>query len=190
MDAIALLKSDHREVEELFKKFEASTSRALKARRKLVDQMITALSRHAAVEEQLLYPAMRQRMEAQEEGVLQALEEHHVVKWVLNELVDLPAEHERFSAKVHVLMENVREHVREEERVLFVQMKKSFETAELKELGAALETAKKAAPTRPHPRMPDTPPGNIVAGAVAAVADMGRDLVRGARKQASRARPD
>ncbi|MFP2911673.1 hemerythrin domain-containing protein [Pyxidicoccus sp. 3LFB2] len=188
MDALTLLKTDHREVEALFKKFEASTSRALKARRKLVDQMIAALSRHAAIEEQLLYPAMRQRMEAQEEGVLQALEEHHVVKWVLNELVDLPAEHERFSAKVHVLMENVREHVREEERVLFVQMKKTFEPSELKDLGAALETAKKAAPTRPHPRMPDTPPGNMVVGAVAAMTDMGRDIVRGARKRAGLAK--
>jgi len=184
MDALTLLKTDHREVEALFKKFEASTPRALKARRKLVDQMIAALSRHAAIEEQLLYPAMRERMTAFEEGVLEALEEHYVVKWILNELEDLPPEHERFGAKVRVLMENVREHVREEERVLFAQMKKAFEPAELKDLGAALETAKKAAPTRPHPRMPDTPPGNMVAGAVAAVADMGRDLVRGARKQA------
>ena len=63
-DAIALLKADHREVERLFKAFEKAGSAAHKSKRKLVDQMIAELSRHAAIEEEVLYPAARDEVAA------------------------------------------------------------------------------------------------------------------------------
>lgn len=178
VDALTLLKADHRTVEALFKKFESLGDKALKAKRKLVDQMVKELSVHAVIEEQVFYPAVRERVQRLEDEVLEALEEHHVAKWLLSELDGLPAEAERFDAKVSVLMENVRHHVKEEERGLFPQVKRALKPAELKALGERLEAAKKAAPTRPHPRAPDVPPGNIVAGAVSAVLDAGRDAVR------------
>lgn len=59
-DAIAVLKADHRDVEKLFKEFERTGDTAYKTRRKLVDRMITALSQHAAIEEEVLYPAARE----------------------------------------------------------------------------------------------------------------------------------
>ena len=58
----------------------------------------------------------------------------------------------------------------------------------LEELGKRMEKAKKIAPTRPHPRAPDSPPGNLVSGTMAAVMDRGRDLVRGAADKMLRRR--
>jgi len=184
MDAITLLKADHKTVETLFRKFEQAGPKALKLKRKLVDQIVRELAVHAVIEEQVLYPSIRNKAEKLEGQVLEALEEHHVAKWLLKELENLPPEAERFNAKVKVLMENIRTHVKEEERELFPQVRKAFTPQELKAMGEALMLAKRAAPTRPHPRAPDTPPGNLVAGAVSAVLDMGKDAMRAARRKA------
>lgn len=184
MDAIALLKADHKTVETLFRKFEQAGKNAKKLKRKLVDQMVRELAVHAIIEEEVFYPALRAKGGAFEEPVLEALEEHHVAKWTLKELESLPPEAERFDAKVKVLMENIRTHVTEEENGLFPQVRKAFTPRELKDMAEALTLAKKAAPTRPHPRAPDTPPGNLVAGAVAAVIDMGKDAARAVRRRA------
>ncbi|SEL99149.1 Hemerythrin-like domain-containing protein [Stigmatella aurantiaca] len=185
MDAIALLKADHKTVETLFRKFEKAGDNAKKLKRKLVDQIIRELAVHAVIEEQVFYPAIRAKAGKLEPQVLEALEEHHVAKWLLSELDSLPPEAERFDAKVSVLMENIRHHVKEEEEELFPKVRKAFSPRELKDMANALTVAKKAAPTRPHPRAPDTPPGNVVVGAVSTVLDMGRDAVRAVRRKAT-----
>ncbi len=171
MDAIALLKSDHKTVEGLFKRFEKAGDRAHKRKRDLVDTIVEELSVHAAIEEQVLYPAARQAIPEEDETVLEALEEHHVVKLVLKELETMPATAERFDAKVTVLIENVRHHVKEEEGELFPALRKALGRKRLQELGEAMERAKAVAPTRPHPAAPDEPPGVLVAGTAAAVVD-------------------
>jgi len=171
MDAITMLKDDHRTVERLFKGFERAGERAYVEKRKIVDMVIEELAKHAAVEEQLFYPVTRQTVPETEDLALESLEEHHIVKWVLSELDGMKPTDERFTAKVTVLMENVRHHVEEEESDLFPQLRKSMKRKELEELAEAMEAAKKVAPTRPHPRAPDTPPGNIVAGAAAGAVD-------------------
>ncbi len=79
MDAIALLRQDHREVERLFKQFEKAGPRAHKTRRDLVDKVIKELSVHAAIEEQVFYPAIREAVSETEDTVLESLEEHHIV---------------------------------------------------------------------------------------------------------------
>jgi hemerythrin superfamily protein len=183
MDAIALLKADHKTVETLFRKFEQAGRNARKLKRRLVAKIVRELAVHSAIEEQVFYPAVRSKGGQLQEMILLALEEHHVAKWLLKELEDLPAEAERFEAKVLVLMENIRTHVAEEERELFPQVRKAFTPAELKAMAQALVLAKRAAPTRPHPRAPDTPPGNLVAGTMSAVLDMGKDAVRALRRR-------
>jgi hemerythrin superfamily protein len=182
MDAIALLKADHKTVEALFRKFEQAGRNAKKMKRRLVEKIVRELAVHAVIEEQVFYPAVRSKGGKLEEMILLALEEHHVAKWLLKELENLPSEAERFEAKVLVLMENIRTHVLEEERELFPQVRKAFTPAELKAMAQALMVAKRAAPTRPHPRAPDTPPGNLVAGTMSAVVDMGKDAVRALRR--------
>ena len=176
MDAITLLKQDHKTVEKLFKQFENTTQPA--QQRKLAKKVIEELSVHAAIEEMLFYPAVRDRVPKAEDTVLEALEEHHVVKWVLSELDDMKPDHERFKAKMTVLIESVRHHVEEEESELFPEVRKEIKRKELAELGEALEKAKKTAPTSPHPRAPDTPPGNLVAGPTAGVVDKAKSKVK------------
>src|ERR1700716_1732170 len=178
MDALALLKKDHQTVEKLFARFEKKPSK------ETADRFVRELSIHAAVEEQLFYPALRklaqsEQLEEAEEEVLEALEEHHVAKWVLSEIEGLDEDDERFEAKCKVLIESVRHHVKEEEGSLFRFARRLFKRDQLTELGKLMQKAKKMAPTHPHPRAPDEPPGNILAGGLAAILDRGRDAVKG-----------
>ncbi|HEX2024106.1 MAG TPA: hemerythrin domain-containing protein [Acidimicrobiales bacterium] len=188
MDAIAMLRADHREVERLFKQFEKAGPNAHATRRQIVDKIIQELSVHAVIEEQVFYPAVREAVPDTEDVVLESLEEHHIVKWTLAELEDMDPEHERFVAKATVLMESVRHHVEEEEGELFPQVREVLKRKRLEEVGEAMAKAKEVAPTRPHPRAPDTPPGNLVAGAGAAVVDKAKDAVKKAAKSSSRSR--
>ncbi|MCU1594558.1 MAG: hypothetical protein JWO12_1950 [Frankiales bacterium] len=182
-DAIVLLKTDHKTVEKLFKKFEGLGDQAYVAKRAVVDDIVKELSIHAAIEEQVFYPALRKELPDLEDDVLEGLEEHHIVKWTLDELRDLDAQNERFDAKVAVLMESVRHHVEEEETEMFPQVRKGLGRKFLQDLGAELEQAKTVAPKQPHPKAPDTPPGNLVAGPTAAVADA---VVQGTKKRLGR----
>ena len=175
--AIALLKSDHRTVEKLFKSFEKAGDTAYRSKRKIVDDIIRELSMHAAIEEQFLYPRARRELPRAEDDVLEAIEEHHVAKWILSELQSMDPKSERFDAKVTVLIENVRHHVREEEDTLFPELRSGLSRTELLELGTQLSEGKRIAPTRPHPRSPDEPPANLIVGAVAGVVDRARTAV-------------
>src|SRR3954453_17422828 len=187
MDAITLLREDHRAVEKLFKEFEKAGPRAGKTKAKLVKQITRELAIHAVIEEQVFYPAVRESVEDADDLVLESLEEHHIVKWVLSELENLTPEDERYDAKVTVLMENVRHHVEEEEKEMFPAVRKALSRKDLDELGDLLARAKKVAPTHPHPKAPDEPPGNAVAGLVSGLIDRVRDTAKGAAANGSRA---
>ena len=191
MDAISLLKDDHRTVEQLFKRFEQTTDRATVERRRIVEEVIRELSIHAEIEETIFYPAVRRAVPPSEDMVLESLEEHHVVKWLLSELDGMSPDAERFEAKFTVLKENVRHHVEEEESDLFPQVRRAVTRKALDDMGEAMARAKSIAPTRPHPRSPDTPPGNIVTGVVASALDRareaGQELVENAASAVSRA---
>ena len=89
MDAITLLRTDHKTVEQLFKRFEKAGDRAHVEKREIVDRIIEELSVHAAIEEQVFYPVARATVPDTEDIALESLEEHHIVKWVLSELADL-----------------------------------------------------------------------------------------------------
>ena len=199
MDAIAVLKRDHEEVERLFRQFEKLTERAHRSKQKIVMKIIRELAIHAAVEEMLFYPAVRtaalkanvRTLKEAADTVLESLEEHHVVKWTLSELEKMKPEDERYDAKVQVLMESVRHHVEEEQEQLFPKARRLLGDDLLFELGDRIEKAKKIAPTRPHPRAPDEPPGNLVAGTMAAVMDRAKDMVRdGVERLSRRVGPD
>ena len=173
-DAVAVLKADHRAVEQLFRQYEKAGVRAHAQKRELADRMIVALSTHAAIEEQILYPWVRDNIQDADAPVLEALEEHHVVKWLLSELESLDPTDERFDAKVTVLTESVRHHVREEEDEMFVDLRTVATRAELLTLGDELTAAKTHAPTRPHPHSADEPPANLIAGPINAALDHAR----------------
>jgi hemerythrin superfamily protein len=188
-DALQVLIDDHRTVEQLFGRFESSGPRANKSRGDIASRVIQELSVHASIEETAFYPAIRQ-VEGLEDEVLEALEEHHVVKLVLNELEKMNPTDERFQAKFTVMMENVRHHVEEEENEMFDKVRRAMSNEQLEALGAALQEARGTAPRRPHPAAPDTPPGNFLANAVAAPLDAaltaGANAVDSVRRLAGR----
>jgi hemerythrin superfamily protein len=171
MNALTLLKQDHDDVEALFTRFEQAAPRAYREKREIADRVIEELSTHASIEEQVFYPAIRKELPDEAALVLEALEEHHLVKLSLAEIEKLPAQAERFTAKMTVLMESVRHHVQEEEAELFPKVSDAFSVQELEEMGEAMERAKDAVPTRPHPFQPDTPPLNQLLGLPAAILD-------------------
>src|SRR6187431_1936229 len=179
MDAITLLRNDHKAVEQLFKRFEKAGDSASVEKRQIVDRIVEELSIHATIEEQYFYPVARATVPKTEDIALESLEEHHIVKWVLSELADLDPRDERFDAKVTVLMENVRHHVEEEESDFFPKVRNALGRTALADLGEALADAKKSAPTHPHPRSPDVPPANGVVGTIAGVVDRVGDNISG-----------
>jgi len=179
MDAITMLKEDHQTVEQLFRRFETAGARAHVEKRRIVDRIIEELVKHAAIEEQLFYPVARATVSQTEDTVLESLEEHHIVTWVLSELDGMDATDERFDAKVTVLIENVRHHVSEEENELFPMVRADLDRKALTDLGDAMKLAKADAPTHPHPRSPDTPAGKLAFGMSAGVCDRINDTISG-----------
>ncbi|MFC4036085.1 hemerythrin domain-containing protein [Streptomyces polygonati] len=149
MDAIVLLKDDHKTVEKLFKEFEQAGDSAYKTKRGIADKVIEELTVHTWIEEKIFYPAARAAVPATTDHVLESVEEHHVVLWMLSELAGLDPKDERFDAKMTVLMENVRHHVEEEEQEWFPQVRSAMGRNQLVELGEQLTAAKPGAPRDP-----------------------------------------
>jgi hemerythrin superfamily protein len=143
LDAVELIKSDHRKVEQLFRGFEEAGDRAYKTKQELVGRIVEELEVHATIEEEIYYPAVEAK--ARKDGkelIAEAVEEHHVVKILLGELGSMSSEDEAFDAKVTVLMENVRHHVEEEEGELLPQSEKILGTDELTRLGEQMAARK------------------------------------------------
>ncbi len=110
-DAIALLKADHRKVEELFEKFEKAKSDSVKT--SLVQQICTELSVHTAIEEEIFYPACTGQIE--DDTLTEAYVEHDGAKVIISELLASSPDNEFYDSKVKVLSEQIKHHVKEEE---------------------------------------------------------------------------
>jgi hemerythrin-like domain-containing protein len=176
MNPAQLLVQDHRAVVALFRKLDKASDQA--TRQRLGEQIIEELSIHATIEEQLVYPILRARGPKLEDQVLEALEEHHAMKLTLAELDKMNGDEERYAAKFHVVREAVQLHIEEEEAELLPRLRTLLDPEERRALAEAMVSMKAGAPDHPHPLAPDTPPGNAVAGALAKVVDLGKDVVR------------
>ena len=141
MNAFTLLKADHKKVAGIFEKLEPTTERGVKTREDLFTQLKTELDLHAHIEETILYPALEEA-DKTHDLVLEAYEEHHVIKQLLAELDGLSKDEEQWGAKLKVLQENVEHHVEEEEGELFPKAQKVLTTEEIETLGDQLEAAK------------------------------------------------
>jgi hemerythrin superfamily protein len=111
-DAIALLKADHREVEELFETFETTTDKA--AKRRIAEQICLELKIHAMIEEEIFYPACEGKVE--EDLLKEAYVEHDGAKLLINQIEAGGPDDEFYEAKVKVLSEEIEHHVEEEEK--------------------------------------------------------------------------
>jgi hemerythrin-like domain-containing protein len=148
-DAIVLLKEDHKEILRTFKEFEKAGDGAEKQKGKLVDRMVELLTMHTYIENEVMYPRVRELLPDLEDDVLESYEEHHVADVLVMELVTMKPSDERFDAKTTVLIENVRHHIEEEEQEWFPQVRQGLGRKQLQELGAELAQAKQKAPRKP-----------------------------------------
>lgn len=142
MKATDLLKKDHAEVKKLFAEFDKTGERALKKRRQLAEKIAAELDVHAAIEEEIFYPALRQ-VGGAEDLVAEAEREHGEVKQLVAEIRALAPEDGSLGERVAALQEAVEHHVREEEGEMFARAR-SLGDEELRRLGQALKERKQA----------------------------------------------
>jgi hemerythrin-like domain-containing protein len=144
MDAIALLKQDHKLVKDLLEQLTESTTRAVKKRSDLLRQIHANLKAHTTIEEEIFYPAFKAAGKKEEEKMyFEALEEHRAAEdLVLPDLMKTNPATEQFSGRAKVLKELIEHHIEEEEQEMFKDAKKLLSKAELNELGAQMEARK------------------------------------------------
>jgi hypothetical protein len=143
-DILKTLAADHRELERLFNRLEATTERAKKTREKLFLELKQLLTAHSKAEEAVLYDRLAEESDEAREKTLEGYEEHHVASLLLKEMSLLPADHERWDAKLKVLKEAVSHHIEEEEDETFASARKLVPTAERGEMVAEFQTLKAA----------------------------------------------
>jgi hypothetical protein len=141
MDAIALLKEDHAKAKKLMNELEQTTERGVKTREEKWTKLLKELTIHENIEEEIFYPALHEHPKLKE-IVLEALEEHHLVDEIVEQLKDTPFDDEHWSAKFKVTKENVEHHIEEEEGPMFSKVRQVFTKEELEELGSRMEAAK------------------------------------------------
>jgi hemerythrin superfamily protein len=132
-DALALLRADHQLVQALFDKFEKT--RAEERKSALAEQICNELTVHAQIEEEIFYPAAREAIR-DEDLIHEATVEHQSAKDLIAQIEGSDTSDELFDAKVKVLGEYIKHHVREEQNELFPQVRKT--KLDLKELGERL----------------------------------------------------
>lgn len=119
-DPVQMLIDDHKKVKDLFQQFERADGG--REKRKIVEEAIRELRIHSALEEQVLYPAIRAVKEA-DDIMDEADEEHHMADILMDELESMTPRHSHYDAKFTVLAESVRHHIEEEEGEMFPKAK-------------------------------------------------------------------
>lgn len=144
-DATMLLKEDHAKAKKLLEALLATTERAGRKRRDLVESIKTELQTHMQLEEQIFYPALKESSKSKEVQRLyyEAVEEHHAADTVLADLMNADPGGPNFSGKAKVLKELVLHHIQEEEKEIFPQARKHLGKEELRELGERLMERKR-----------------------------------------------
>src|SRR5688572_6405954 len=148
-DAIVLLKNDHKEIRKAFTEFERAGDQAHVTKGRLVDRIIELLTVHTYIENEVMYPRVRELLPDLEDDVLESYEEHHVADVLVSELAAMEPSDERFTAKATVLIENVRHHMDEEEQEWFPKVREGLGRKTLQDLGARMIGLKEHAPRRP-----------------------------------------
>jgi hemerythrin-like domain-containing protein len=139
MDALALLKQDHDQVKRMLKQL--ADEEDVGRRGELFGQLVRDLTVHENIEEELFYPALKQKPEAKQD-VLEAFEEHHLVDEVMSDIEDTALDSVDWKAKFTVLTEQLEHHIQDEETKLFAEARRAFDERELADLGARMAALK------------------------------------------------
>jgi hemerythrin-like domain-containing protein len=141
MDALELLKDDHKRMKKLLNEVEETNRSEAQRRRELYRQIRSELKLHERMEETLLYPELKQHEETRE-ITLEGFEEHHAANLILDELCDVPVGDETWGPKAKVLKEMIEHHIEEEEGEMFKGAKRVLGKERLEEIGQRMQQMK------------------------------------------------
>jgi hemerythrin superfamily protein len=176
-DVIDILTSDHRDVTALIG--EIWSVRDPMIRRDLTDTAISELVRHAVAEEMYVYPAMRKYLADGEKAVEHDVEEHKELEQAMKQLEAVDVSGAEFDTALRKLETLLADHVEDEEKEQFPELRSRIPREELIELAGKVETAKKLAPTRPHPGAPNNELFHKLVGPGVGLVDRLRDRLTG-----------
>ena len=176
-DVVDVLSSDHRDMTALIA--EIWTVRDPMIRRDLTDTMISELVRHAVAEEMYVYPAMEKHLPDGKGAVEHDVEEHKELEEAAKKLEDLDVSGAEFDEALRRLETVLADHIQDEESEQFPELRRRIPAEELVELAGKVETAKKLAPTRPHPSAPNSELFHKLVGPGVGLVDRLRDKLTG-----------
>jgi len=176
-DVVDVLIADHRDITALIG--EIWTIRDPMMRRDLADTAISELVRHAVAEEMYVYPAMRKHLPDGEKAVEHDTEEHKELEHAMKDLEGLEVSSPDFDSTLRRLEMMLADHVQDEEQEQFPELRNRIPHDELVEMAGKVVTAKKLAPTRPHPGAPNNELFHKLAGPGVGLVDRLRDMITG-----------
>ncbi len=175
-DVVDILTTDHHEVLDLIGQIPGADPGQ---RRDMADTVIAELMRHSVAEEMYVYPAMKDHLPDGEGRVQHDVEEHQELVEMMKELEGIDSADPRFLETLGRLETVLRDHVSDEENDQFPLLRAHLSREQLVEIGGKVETAKKAAPTRPHPSAPHSELFHKTLGPGVGLVDRLRDKLTG-----------
>ena len=177
-DMVSVLVKDHEEMKQYFRELEAATD--VGERREIADKLTAEVVRHSVAEEMYLYPAARKILANGDQLIDEEIKEHAKAEQLLKDWEGMAGDDPQFMTTYQKIRDGLLHHIDEEEEPkLFPEMQAALSTEEQADLGEKITTAKKLAPTRPHPAAPDEPPLNKVVGVPTGILDRIRDAMSG-----------
>lgn len=176
-DVVDILTTDHREALDLIAQIKVATAKDDK--RDLADTLISELVRHSVAEEMYVYPAMKKHLPDGDEAVQHDTEEHKELEATMKKLEAVDADDITFTQLMSELETTLRDHIDDEESDQFPQLRARIPHDELVKMGGKVETAKKIAPTRPHPMAPNNQVFHKMVGPGVGLVDRLRDKLTG-----------
>ena len=177
-DAIEFLTAQHREVDRLWAQVRDSRPSGAGCA-PVLQQIVTSLSQHDALETQLLYPELRKLGDEGKALADHSSEDHQHIRELLKQIDRKDPSDDATFTTLGSCINAVMRHVEEEESQIFPLMRQQCDAQQLMAMGERMQKMMSMAPTHPHPSTPDNKVGATIAGAVAGVADKVRDAVTG-----------
>lgn len=178
-DVVDILTADHRDMLELIGRIKDTPE--ADRRRDLADTVIAEVMRHAVAEEMYVYPAVEEHVPNGAEEVEHDKKEHDEIVQVMKRLEDADASGPAFLELVGELEAQLRHHIDDEESDQFPKLRAGIPADQLVALGEKVQTAKKLAPTRPHPHAPHSELFHKTVGPGVGMIDRLRDKLTGRR---------
>jgi hemerythrin superfamily protein len=181
-DVVDELTADHREATALLDQILTSTDP--QARRDMADTVITELIRHSVAEEMYVYPVIRDTFPDGDGVVEHDTEEHKELERTMKELEGCHAGDSRFTELVSELRQQLHHHATDEENNQFPELRARVPREKLVQMREQVDTAKKIAPTRPHPNAPNSEVFHKLVGPGVGLMDRVRDKLTGGKTKA------